>query len=209
MLTFTDPQTGKHADMRNQPYWESPFSPLADIPELVEFYVIDCTLERSVGRYGIATAEICRSQDFSQTWVVRTHLGHILHAGDHAKGYLLCNANFNNVEWDNMRGVRPDVLLVRKSYPNARKKRKARGWKLAAMAKVEEDDGTRRDAKRDEADYEMFLRDLEEDPELRGMVNLYKGTEHKPSANSRPDREAGAARREHGRERRGARARFP
>ena len=30
------------------------------------------------------------------------------------------------------------------------------------------------DAKK-EKDYEIFMRDLEEDPELRGMINLYKG----------------------------------
>lgn len=30
------------------------------------------------------------------------------------------------------------------------------------------------DAKK-EKDYEIFMRDLEEDSELRGMINLYKG----------------------------------
>ncbi len=31
-----------------------------------------------------------------------------------------------------------------------------------------------RDQKKVEEDYELFLRDLEEDPEMRGAVNLYK-----------------------------------
>jgi nonsense-mediated mRNA decay protein 3 len=33
-----------------------------------------------------------------------------------------------------------------------------------------------RDQKKVEEDYELFLRDLEEDPELRGTVNLYKAS---------------------------------
>jgi nonsense-mediated mRNA decay protein 3 len=45
------------------------------------------------------------------------------------------------------------------------------------MVKEEEQENNRAkgDKKAAEMDYELFLRDLEEDPELRGMVNLYKG----------------------------------
>jgi len=39
----------------------------------------------------------------------------------------------------------------------------------------EEEDAKRVDKTRVEQDYELFLRDLEEDPELRSMINLYKG----------------------------------
>ena len=35
--------------------------------------------------------------------------------------------------------------------------------------------GRGQEKERAERDYEMFLRELEEDKELRGMVNLYKG----------------------------------
>ena len=124
---------------------------------------------------------MAKANDFSQTFVVRTHLGYILNAGDHCKGYLLANSNFNNTNFDLMeqsgrRGQIPDVVLVRKSYPNARKKQRSRNWKLKSMAKQEEEESNRKvDKSRAEQDYELFLRDLEEDPELRGMVNLYKG----------------------------------
>jgi len=78
--------------------------------------------------------------------------------------------------------------LVKKTYPNRRKKTRTRNWKLKSIAKEAEDveegaKGTGRgalgrrgglDRARVEADYETFLRDLEEDPELRNTVNLYR-----------------------------------
>jgi len=36
-----------------------------------------------------------------------------------------------------------------------------------------------RDARKVEEDYELFLRELEEDPEMRGAVNLYKAPDVK------------------------------
>jgi len=40
----------------------------------------------------------------------------------------------------------------------------------------EENNGekTKAEVAKAEQDYELFLRDIEEDPELRGMINLYK-----------------------------------
>lgn len=67
----------------------------------------------------------------------------------------------------------PDIVLVRKSYPNARRKTRKRNWKLKNLVK-EEDIELRKDRQRTERDYEAFLRDIEEDVELRGMINLYK-----------------------------------
>lgn len=107
-------------------------------------------------------------------------------------GYLLKHSNFNNPQWDeylnrvacsgfkqaHLGGGIPDVILVKKSYPNARKKKKGRNWRLKNLAKEKEEDevkGRRVDKARQEVDYEMFLRDLEEDVDLRGMVNMFKG----------------------------------
>jgi nonsense-mediated mRNA decay protein 3 len=82
----------------------------------------------------------------------------------------------------------PDVVLVKKTFPNRRKKARPRNWKLRSIAKEAEDvaaDTTvvgrgalgRRggvDQKNVERDYELFLRDLEEDKEMRAAINLYK-----------------------------------
>ena len=81
-------------------------------------------------------------------------------------------------------------MLVKKSYPE-RKRRSKRNWKLKSIAKEAEDPSAgehvvgrgalgRRgglDSQRVERDYEQFLRDLEEDEEMRANVNMYKDKE--------------------------------
>jgi nonsense-mediated mRNA decay protein 3 len=126
----------------------------------------------------------------NQIYHTRTHLGSILQPGDTALGYFLTNANYNSDHFASLpHGRIPDVILVKKTYPNRRKKSKARNWKLRSIAKEAGEDGETsgargaigrmggRDQKKVEEDYEHFLRDLEEDPELRSGINLYKATD--------------------------------
>lgn len=42
------------------------------------------------------------------------------------------------------------------------------------MKEEEENNRAKGDKVKNDMDYELFLRDIEEDEELRGMVNLYK-----------------------------------
>ncbi|KAG9024452.1 hypothetical protein FRB95_011465 [Tulasnella sp. JGI-2019a] len=116
----------------------------------------------------------------------RTHLGRILNPGDTVMGYFLQRSNINNDDFEALDPDQlPDVVLIKKSYPARRKKHKHRDWKLKSIAKEAEEGpdafgrgalGRRGglDQERVEKDYETFLRDLEEDPELRATVNLYK-----------------------------------
>jgi len=119
----------------------------------------------------------------------RTHLGGVLQPGDTVLGYYLSRNNFNSDAFEQLDPGRvPDVILVKKTYPSRRKKPRARNWKLKSIAKEAEEieDGVKGagrgalgrrgglDRARVEADYETFLRDLEEDPELRSTVNLYR-----------------------------------
>ncbi len=69
------------------------------------------------------------------------------------------------------------MVLVRKTYPAARKALKTRTWRLKNLAKEKEEEALRGKSNMtasEEMDVEMFMRDIEEDGELRGMVNLYK-----------------------------------
>jgi nonsense-mediated mRNA decay protein 3 len=117
----------------------------------------------------------------------RTHLGGILQPGDTVLGYHLARANANSDALAALRADRlPDVVLVRKAYPHRRKKNRTRAWKLRSIGKDAGEEGETgagrgvvgrnggRDKKKVEEDYEMFLRELEEDPEMRAAVNLYK-----------------------------------
>lgn len=195
--------TLQQTDVSSPVYWRYPFESLATVSDLVEFVVLDCEPSGPTrGKYVLADAQVTRTSTTSGgrksdadglggddgIYHTRTHLGAILQPGDTVLGYHLTNANFNNAAFEALDATRlPDVVLVKKTYPNRRKKAKARNWKLRSIAKEADDPAEasnvgrgalgRRggvDAQRVEKDYELFLRDLEEDPELRGAINLYK-----------------------------------
>lgn len=164
--------------------------------------------------------------DSDMIFHTRTHLGAVLKPGDTVLGFYLANSNFNNDAFETMDQSRiPEVVLARKTYPNRRKKSKARTWKLRSIVKtaggesLEDADhigfgrekiGVNRKGKavavsfftlvpfplslktlltlslssltvyqqgdqaKAEADYERFLRDIAEDPELRAEMQLFK-----------------------------------
>lgn len=94
----------------------------------------------------------------------------------------------------------PDIVIVRKSYPKYRKRQRNRIWKLKHFedqnmqgddennneVDAEEPDqkkskkNKKRSAKADKEvlkkgkDYELFLQDIEDDPEFRAGMNLYR-----------------------------------
>jgi nonsense-mediated mRNA decay protein 3 len=205
-LRFIDPNSLQIADLPADKYWREPFGTLCAIPELIEFLVLDIEPTGAVtgnGRWVAADAQVSpmNATSFGQADAVyhtRTHLGALLQPGDTVLGYNLRNANFNNAIWDSLdHGRTPDIVLVRKSYPDSKKRRRGRNWKLKSIAKEAGDDvekeGTGRgalgrkgglDGKNVERDYEMFLRELEEDEEMRAGVNLYRD----PAAEARAQR---------------------
>jgi nonsense-mediated mRNA decay protein 3 len=185
-VNFIDPNTLQFADLSTPVYWRTPFAPLADVQQLIEFVVMDIEpIGPAKGRFLLAEATVCRSSDLGvndNTYLIRTHLGGILHAGDTAMGYLLSGTQFNNPNWEALEeskqysGTIPDVILVKKHYERRKKKSaNTRNWKLKRMAREESEMKPRKqDQDRDEIDYEQFLQDLEADPELRAGLNMYK-----------------------------------
>ncbi|KAH7929978.1 NMD3-domain-containing protein [Leucogyrophana mollusca] len=208
-----DPSTLQTCEISAHVYWRTPFSSLATVTDLVEFTILDIEPSGPVrGKWVLADAQVAMSGAFrsggtqdddammdyesssisTQIFHTRTHLGAILQPGDTALGYHLSNANFNSDDFASLPASRiPDIILVKKSYPNRRKKSRSRNWKLRSIAKEAGEEGETgsgrgvvgrmggRDQKKVEEDYELFLRDLEEDPELRGGVNLYKAKDTK------------------------------
>ena len=140
------------------------------------------------GRFLLAEATITRQSDLGSNdteYFTRTHLGGVLHPGDTVMGYHLTGTNFNNpnfeaLEESNTQASRiPDVVLVKKAYAR-KKKNKARNWRVKRMIK---DEGEmlpkKQDQERLERDFEMFLRDVEEDSEMRSTVALYKAQQER------------------------------
>ena len=183
-VNLIDPNTLQTADLSTPIYWRTPFSPIADVQQLMEFVVMDIEpIGPQKGRFLLAEATVVKASDLGvndTSYLIRTHLGSILHPGDSAMGYHLTGTQFNNEHYEAIEdskqfgGTIPDVVLVKKHYP-ARKKGKTRTWKLKRMARQESEMKPRKqDADRDEVDYEQFLRDLEADEELRAGMSLYK-----------------------------------
>ena len=183
-VNLLDPNTLQIADLSTPIYWRTPFSPIADVRDLVEFIIMDIEpIGPQKGRFLLAEATVARASDLGvndTTYLVRTHLGSILHPGDSVMGYHLTGTQFNNEFFEAIEESKqyastiPDVVLVKKHYPE-RKKGKSRNWKLKRLAREQSDMKPRKqDEDRDEADYEQFLRDLEADPEFRLGMNMYK-----------------------------------
>lgn len=188
-INVLDPNTLQTADIGTNIYWRSPFAPLADATELVEFIIMDIEpLGVHKGRYFLAEATVARSSDLGlndQTYYTRTHLGGILHPGDSAMGYHLSGTNFNNANFealeqkDSLASQIPDVVLVKKAYVR-KKKNKSRNWRLKRMNREEgELLPKKQEQQRMENDFEMFLRDVEEDVELRNTLDLYKARQNR------------------------------
>lgn len=187
-VNLLDPNTLQVSDLPSQIFWRSPFrTPIADVTDLVEFIVMDIEpLGPTKGRWVLADCTVARSSDLgvnNDTYLCRTHLGNVLHVGDSVMGYMLTGTQFNNPEFDLIEESKqygstiPDVVLVKKSFPRRRKAagQSKRNWRLKRMAKEEGEMLPRKqDQERIERDFEMFLRDVEEDEELRAGMALYK-----------------------------------
>lgn len=187
-VNLLDPNTLQSAAVSTPVYWRAPFYPLSDVTQLVEFMVMDIEPDYSIqkGRFVLAECTVARTADLGvndKTYFTRTHLGAILNVGDTVMGYLMNGTQFNNNEFEAIENSKqyasqiPDVVLVKKSYPRKQKAGGAakRNWKLKRMAREESEMAPRKqDQERLERDFEMFLRDVEEDEEVRAGMQLYR-----------------------------------
>ena len=72
-------------------YWQTPFRSIAGHAQMIEYVVLDITpLGPTRGKFVLADVMVARSRDLGNNdtqFFARTHLGHILRAGDTALGY--------------------------------------------------------------------------------------------------------------------------
>lgn len=192
-IALLDPFTLRNCFLDAEQYWRASFKSLLSSRQLVEYIVLDVesvSSEVNIGgsKYALADAQVARVSDFGKNdtiFNVRTHLGHLLNPGDYALGYDLYAANSNDNELDKYKGfVLPDVILVKKSYEEKwqKKRGKARSWKLKSLNMEIDDNVKGRDhEEKMSSEYEQFLRDLEENPDLRFNISLYRNREYQPS----------------------------
>lgn len=198
-LTLMDPVSLRTTTMDAPIFYRHPFLAAIHSKQLTQYIVLD--VEPIQGqhnsRFTVAEVQVARAADFGRNdriFFAKTHLGHLLHPGDTALGYDLNNAQLVGLDYDTFLakgGTLPDVVLVRKSYEEKRRKKRAKGqttrpWKLKHLD-MEVDDGEApakgargravAAADNDEEERERFMQELEEDPELRQRINIYKNTD--------------------------------
>ncbi|KAK9723566.1 hypothetical protein RND81_05G008400 [Saponaria officinalis] len=192
-IMLMDPNTLRYCFLDADQYWRFPFECLLSSRRLVEYVILDIdnvSAEVNVAgsRYALADAQVARVSDFGKNdriFNIRTHLGHLLSPGDYALGYDLYGANPNSSELDKYRGlVLPEAILVKKSYEEKRQRKrgKPRAWKLKSLGmEIDETARGRIDQDKVEDEYEKFLREIEENPEMRFNISLYRNKEYQPS----------------------------
>ncbi|KAL3838756.1 hypothetical protein ACJIZ3_023347 [Penstemon smallii] len=193
-IALLDPFALRQSFLNADQYWGLPFKALLSSRQLVEYIVLDIeavSYEINVSgfNYILADAQVARVSDFGKNdtiFNIRTHLGHLLRPGDNALGYDLYGANNNDTELDKYKGlVIPDVILIKKSYEEKRQRKrgKPRSWKLKSLDMEVDDTGRGRGGNDEKmnSEYEQFLRDLEENPDLRFNLSLYRNKEYEPS----------------------------
>lgn len=135
--------------------------------------------------------ELARSADLGvndQRVTVRSHLGHMLKAGDLCECYDLRRINMSGSNDEVVEADHIDVVLVKREW--ASKKNKNRPWVLKRLKKEAEEDEKNANEDRDMDD---FQRDIEVNPELRREMNLYRRKGAMPTVqesdgeNSEPD----------------------
>eukprot|EP00298_Acanthocystis_sp_HF-20_P002537 c12952_g1_i1.p1 GENE.c12952_g1_i1~~c12952_g1_i1.p1 ORF type:complete len:544 (-),score=218.73 c12952_g1_i1:31-1662(-) len=182
LIHIIDPFTLQHADISPQHYWMNEFGPIAEKVHLIEYMVIDVEPKNAkYGPFSLADVTVVRSHNSGvgdHQITTLTHLGNILRCGDTVLGYDLMNANMN-VDLSPLKGRElPETILVKKKFSIPRR-RKRRVFKLKRLEVDTEMTKAKAKKNRDpahigEEEYEDFLRDLEEDPDMRSRINLYK-----------------------------------
>ncbi|XP_030569309.1 60S ribosomal export protein NMD3 [Drosophila novamexicana] len=199
-IHLIDPLTGQIAELTTQVYFRAPFEAICNPKQLVEYVVMDIDVIHEKDRKCYpGQGMLSNKHALCDVWVVRTselgindnpihtrsHLGHLLKVGDSVMGYNTGEANINDPEFDKLPShLIPDVILVRKHY-DRQTRLSQRLWKIKHLADEKTDE-------RSKYDYHEFLDDIEENPDIRGHINIYRDSkkplpiEVQPSAGDVP-----------------------
>ena len=136
------------------------------------------------GKWKCAELELVRENDLGDDNApileTITHIGGLLKEGDMVLGYDLSQlSSHNDLENDvnlkkYLRKAKiPDVIVIKKHYAYYSKTTK-RKWKLKSMVKEREYNVDKYHAEKEQQDNELFMREIEQDFDLRCMINVYK-----------------------------------
>ncbi|XP_076749606.1 60S ribosomal export protein NMD3 [Xylocopa sonorina] len=189
-IHLIDVSSGQIAELNATLYWRHAFNSICDPKQLIEYTVMDIEpIKFKDRKFFPGQGCISNKHVIADVWLVkscdlginsnlihtRTHLGHILKPGDTALGYAINDSNINDENFEMLnKDLVPDVILTKKNYTHDRTaRRKMRMWKLKHMLQDKDSMTT------DNNDYYEFLEDIEEDPEMRQNINIFR--DHKKS----------------------------
>lgn len=191
LIFLINPFTLQRAELNVEKFNNAPFRALLTPQSLVEYTVLGVSFnphhaQQEAGdkrRFRLEEVTVCRTDHLGQDdaiLTVNTHLGALLREGDTVLGYDLASAVFNDDDVKPM-GNRPlpDCVLVRKCFPNFRKANQKRNWKLKKLDMEEAEPGRKTNQAKEDAEYEQFMMDLEEDEDMRTRVNIYRDKDAK------------------------------
>lgn len=181
MIHLVDPRTGQKGELSCDKYWKVPFLPLETSPAMVEFIVLDVEpvgendyknkSQQQDSKFVVADVEIARASDFGvndTTFLIRTHLGALLQAGDSVKGYDLTTSNFGTQYTYSLKEELPDIVLVRKVFPREnqffKKDKKLKTLGTFRRAKISKSEEARLEKELD-AFTEEYLEEIDEERE--------------------------------------------
>jgi nonsense-mediated mRNA decay protein 3 len=193
LVHMVDPFSLLVAEMNAVAFWKAPFRAISSASQLIEYTVIDVIPSgKTRGRWMLAEVELARSSDFgsnNNTFRTFSHLGSLLHPGDLALGYDLNTSNVNEDDLVALKGKSlPDVVLVKKVFPNRKSRSKKRKFVIKRLEK-EEEGGRKGTEQKEQKEFDEFINDLEEDAEYRSNVLLYKNPLAQPDTESMADAE--------------------
>jgi len=189
LVHLIDPNTGQFAEINANTYFKAPFNSLTRSSKQMSEYTvmnIEPIAEHERHRFK-GQGPVSKKHLLADVWVVksselgaaednihcRTHLGHLLQVGDSCLGYDLANSNVNDPHLETLpEQSRPDVVIVKKIFGEKSLRNRRRKWRLRHMEGLHGANGVETASQNN--DYNDFLEDLEEDPELRTNVNIYR-----------------------------------
>mmetsp|Transcript_135909 Transcript_135909/g.344102 ORF Transcript_135909/g.344102 Transcript_135909/m.344102 type:complete len:528 (+) Transcript_135909:88-1671(+) len=203
-IRLVDPLTLRAYDVPPPEYFKRPFPVVCSRSHLTEYMVLNVELSETVqagtparhhvpgkGKLAVGDVEVARVADLGvndERHIVRSHLAGVLKPGNYVLGYDLTSVNVSGLDSTSIEAQHADIMLVRRQYKNKHKKR--REWELKRLER-EKVDGE--EAVDDEADMEAVKQDLEEDPELRKGVNMYRISDQNPQQRQQAADAGGAA----------------
>lgn len=146
-IHFVNPLTLQTCEVSSTVYWRQPFGALCSGNHLTEYIVLDIEPATapdgspiSSTKHVLAHATLARVRDFGVNdcqMTALTHLGHLLQPGDCAWGFDLSCSNTNDEYANRLDLSHYEVILVKKSYSERRKRHRRRNWKLKLLTKEE------------------------------------------------------------------------